>query len=83
MRDVVRKLNRKIPFSIRPCAKDINERNEVVIRNNVHGILSIISEANYYFRIDEYEPNNPTEQDVFTIKRYLTNLKMVASEHAR
>jgi len=71
LREVCSKLPRQIPFSIRPSSKDINEKNETVIQNNVRGIVSMMAGRNFYLRVDGFEPNRPTIEDVYTMQRYL------------
>jgi len=68
----VRELDGKIPFHVRPTASDITESNESIIKNQVDGILCMCRGENVMFRLDFFQPDNPTEQDMERMNRYIS-----------
>ena len=68
----VRELDGKIPFHVRPTASDITESNESIIKNQVSGILCMCRGENFMFRLDFFQPDNPSDQDMDAMQRYIS-----------
>ena len=78
----IKELNGEIPYHVRPSADDITQRNESIIANNINGIMKLCGDDNYIFRVDGYEPDFPTEEDVNIMKRYITLVKEIGNKNA-
>ncbi len=81
LRTAIGNLDGKIPFHVRPSAEDILTRSEKRIRNQLEAILCICKKQNWALRLDDFEPDNPTEADVEVEKRYLSVAKRVGEEN--
>ncbi len=67
----IKDLNGKIAFIVRPSAGDITERNETIIRNYINGILSLCDNENFGIMVDHWQPENPSNADLGTMRRVL------------
>ncbi len=76
----IRELNGEIPYHIRPNAYLITNKNEDIIRNNINAILCMCNNDTYMFRIDGYQPQNPTEDDVQIMQKFMLILKRASEE---
>jgi uroporphyrinogen-III decarboxylase len=76
----VRELDGRIPFHVRPPARDIAERSEEVIRNSIAGIFSICRGTNFALRVDGLQPDRPTQDHVEAMQRYLNIARLVGEE---
>lgn len=81
LQTAVRDLNGKIPFHVRPSSHDISERGEEIIKNHIQGIICICNKQNFALRLDGFQPDDPKETDVNTMKRYLSIAKKVGEEN--
>ena len=79
----VKELNGEIPFHFRPSARDITERNEIIISNYLNGIFSICGNANFTIRVDGFQPVNATENDVNQMKNFLSTCKKVSEKKVK
>ena len=56
------------------------QSNSDIIRNTINAILSVVKNDNSMFRIDGYQPSNPTEEDVHTMKRFINLVKEICEK---
>ena len=83
LQKAIQQINGTIPFFIRPSRDDINERNESVIKNNLNGLCAMCAGENFGFRIDGFQPSNPTQDDYETLNRYLSVAYDVAYQYKK
>jgi uroporphyrinogen-III decarboxylase len=77
----VHMLDVRIPFHVRPHARDIEERSEEVTRNSIEGIFSVCRGMNFALRVDGFQPENPNPDNVAAVQRYLRLARSVGEEH--
>lgn len=77
----VRVLDGAIPFHVRPHSRDIAERSEEIIRNSLGGIMCICRGKNFALRVDGFQPDNPNENDVMAMRRYLYLARKLGEEN--
>ncbi len=76
----IKMLSGKIPFHVRPSSQDITENNEVITMNYINSIVSICGENNYMFRIDAFQPSNPTQEDINKLNRFINVINKISME---
>ena len=76
----VRELKGGIPYHIRLSKGCITERNDTIVTNTINGVLNMCGKDNFMFRIDDFQPDNPTEEDVRTMQRFISIVKRVSEE---
>ncbi len=76
----IKELDGKIPFHVRPTAEDIAETNEDIMRNHINGVLCMCGKENFMFRLDFFQPEDPTEEDAARLNRYISMAKRLSEE---
>jgi uroporphyrinogen-III decarboxylase len=76
----IKELHGIIPYHIRLGENEIMQSNPDIIRNTINAILSITENDNCMFRIDGYQPSNPTEEDVHTMKKFINLVKEISEK---
>ena len=78
----IKDLYGKIAFIVRPSAGDITERNEAIIRNFINGVLRLCGNENFGIMVDHWQPESPSNNDLYTMQRIIRIYKEEAEKKA-